>query len=75
MAQYAGLAGSAAVAARLAGRGDDPAAGVQGGTITAIEREGKVLCVSMTAGDDTVLGRLSIRLSARACALDEAVGG
>jgi Flp pilus assembly protein TadG len=75
-AQYAALAGSAALAARLAGRGDDPSsAGAKGGTTQSIERQGGMLCVQMTAPDDTVLGRLGIRLSARACALDEAVTG
>lgn len=75
LGQYAGLTGSAAVAARLAGRGDDPTAGqVPAGTTTSIEREGGMLCVQMTASEDTVLSRLGIRLTARACALDESVG-
>ena len=74
VAQYAALSGSAAAAARLAGRGDDPAgASAAGGTNSAIEREGRMLCIRMNAPDDAVLSRLGIRLSARACALDEAV--
>ncbi|MGH1547742.1 hypothetical protein ACRAWB_00590 [Leifsonia poae] len=74
-AQYAALAGSAAVAARLAGRGDDPGgAAAPAGTTLGIEREGGVVCVSSTASDDTTLSRLGIRLIARACALDESVG-
>jgi hypothetical protein len=32
-----------------------------------------MLCIRMNAPDDAVLSRLGIRLSARACALDEAV--
>ena len=71
-AQYAALAGSAAVAARLAARGDDPVgAGAPAGSSFGIEREGKVVCVSSTAPDGAILSRLGIRLRARACALDE----
>ncbi|MEV8214396.1 TadE family type IV pilus minor pilin [Leifsonia sp. NPDC077715] len=73
-AQYAALAGSAAVAARLAGRGDDPGgAGAPAGSTVGIEREGGLVCVSSTASGDTTLSRLGIRLSARACALDESI--
>ena len=73
-AQYAALAGSAAVAARLAGRGDDPNdAGAPARSTFGTEREGGVVCVNSTASDDTTLSRLGIRLSARACALDESI--
>ena len=72
MAQYAALAGHASAAARLAGRGDDPAqAMAEGGASSSMEREGDVLCVRVTAPGDTVLARIGVRLSARACALDE----
>jgi hypothetical protein len=71
-AQYAALAGSAAVAARLAGRGDDPGSvEAPAGSTFQIERDGGVVCVTVTASDGTQLSRLGIRLSARACALDE----
>ncbi|WP_374007899.1 TadE family type IV pilus minor pilin [Leifsonia sp. LS-T14] len=79
MAQYVALAGQASVAARLAGRGDDPAraagAAGAGGASASIEKEGEVLCVRVTAPDDTVLTRIGVRLSARACALDETAAG
>ena len=72
MAQFAALAGDASAGARLAGRGDDPspAIGHDGGS-SSIEREGEMLCVRLTAPGDTVLARIGVRLSARACALDE----
>ncbi|ANF32792.1 hypothetical protein A0130_15010 [Leifsonia xyli] len=73
-AQYGALAGSAAVAARQAGRGDVVGgAGAPAGADFGIEREGGVVCVRSTASDDAALSRLGIRLSARACALDESV--
>ncbi|WP_285113981.1 hypothetical protein [Leifsonia sp. fls2-241-R2A-40a] len=72
-AQFGALAAGAASAARLAGRGDDPAsAPVPAGTGMNVEREGSAVCVVMTAPENGALGRLGIRLSARACALDEA---
>lgn len=74
MAQYVALAGHASAAARLAGRGDDPAAR-EGGGSSSIEREGDVLCVRVTAPGDTVLARIGVQLSARACALDETAVG
>ena len=71
-AQYAALAGSAAVAARLAGRGDDPdGAGAPAGSTYGVEREGDLVCVTTTPAGDSMLSRLGIRLAARACALDE----
>ncbi|MFP3464337.1 hypothetical protein [Leifsonia sp. SIMBA_070] len=75
-AQYAGLVGAAAVAARLVGRGDDP--GGAGGTVRdgaelAITRDGDLVCVSMTAANGGALAAIGVRLTARACALDEAV--
>ncbi|WP_431246765.1 TadE family type IV pilus minor pilin [Leifsonia xyli] len=75
-AQYASLAGAAAVAARLAGRGDDPAgAAVPEGAGTTIDRVGKTVCARVTAPESTVLSRLGVRLSAHACALDEGTTG
>jgi hypothetical protein len=74
--QYAGLSGAAAVAARLAGRGDDPgAAHAPAGAEMAVEHEGGLVCVTMSGGDGVGLSRLGIRLSARACALDEGSTG
>lgn len=74
-AQYGALAAGAAAAARLEGRGDDPAGVVPSAAVAEIEREGRTVCVRLTGAGDTVLGRLGIRLSARACALDEAAVG
>ena len=74
-AQYGALAAGAASAARLAGRGDDPGGALPSGAAMAVEREGRAVCVRVTAGGETVLSRLGIRLSSRACALDEAAAG
>lgn len=70
--QYGALAAGAAAAARLEGRGDDPAGSIPPGAAAVVERAGRTVCVRLTAGGDSVLSRLGIRLSARACALDEA---
>ncbi|MDR6612294.1 hypothetical protein [Leifsonia sp. 1010] len=73
--QYGALAGGAATAARLEGRGDDPGGSIPDGAAAVTEREGRTVCVRLTAEGDTVLSRLGIRLSVRACALDEAAVG
>lgn len=75
-ARYGGLIATAAAAARLAGRGDDPSgAPAPSGASMSIEREGGTICVRMTDADGTVLSNIGIRLTARACALDEGPGG
>ncbi|SEI07664.1 hypothetical protein SAMN04515692_11340 [Leifsonia sp. CL147] len=75
-ARFAGLTAAAAAAARLAGRGDDPGgASAPAGASMSIEREGGTVCVRMTDPEGTVLSGLGVRLTARACALDEGGGG
>jgi Flp pilus assembly protein TadG len=70
-AASAGLAASAASAARLVARGDDPgAAGLPAGTAVSIEPQGSTTCVRLTASDGA-LSAIGVRISARACALDE----
>jgi len=71
-AAHAGLAGSAAAAARLAARGDDPAAVVPHGAAMSVEPEGSTTCVRLSA-QDGLLARLGVPLTARACALDEGI--
>ena len=73
--QYGSLAAGAAAAARLEGRGDDPGGSIPAGAVAVVEREGRTVCVRLTAAGDTVLSRLGILLSARACVLDEAKAG
>jgi hypothetical protein len=71
-AQLAGLTAGAAAAARLAGRGDDPgSAPVPDGAGMTVERDGSTVCVRLIAADGGALSRIGVRLSARACALDE----
>jgi hypothetical protein len=71
-AQLGALTAGAAAAARLAGRGDDPAAApIPGGAGMGVERAGSTVCVRLTAAEDATLSRIGVRLSARACALDE----
>lgn len=68
------LIDAAAVDARLLGRGDPPRAGDQGpgGDRRAVERVGGMVCVTMTARSVVVgLGAAGLRISGRACALDE----
>lgn len=70
-AANAGLVASAAAAARLAARGDDPsAAGLPAGAAVSLEPQGRTTCVRVTAPTSALSG-LGIRVSARACALDE----
>lgn len=73
-AEHAALSGTAASAARLVARGDDPGlAGLPPGTAMTVEPEGSTTCVRLTASDGALAG-IGIRLSARACALDEGHG-
>src|SRR3954447_20485960 len=88
-AQLGALTAGAAAAARLAGRGGDPAAGaipsgarggggedpaaapIPSGAGMGVERSGSTVCVRLTAAEDATLSRIGVRLTARACALDE----
>lgn len=75
-ARYGALTAAAAAAARLTGRGDDPSgASAPAGTSMSIEREGGTVCVRMTDPEGTVLSGIGLRLTARACALDEGRAG
>ncbi|WP_349627038.1 hypothetical protein [Leifsonia sp. C5G2] len=70
-AAQAGLVASAAAAARLVARGDDPgAAGLPAGTAVSVEPQGSATCVRLTASEGA-LSAIGVRISARACALDE----
>lgn len=72
-AAHADLAASAAAAARLVARGDDPGgAGLPAGTAVSVEPEGRTTCVSLTASDGA-LSVIGVRISARACALNEEI--
>lgn len=70
-AAHAGLAASAAAAARLAARGDDPGgAELPAGTAVSVEPRGSTTCVKLIAPEGA-LSIIGVRISARACALDE----
>jgi hypothetical protein len=75
--QQVRLLDAAAVDARLLGRGDEPrGAGASGDVGRVVEREGDLVCVTLTARSAAVgLGAADLRVSARACALDEQVSG
>ncbi|WP_223359885.1 TadE family type IV pilus minor pilin [Leifsonia sp. ZF2019] len=69
------LADAAAVDARLLGRGDPPVASAVSGLEAerVIDRRSGMVCVTMTAHSAVVgLGAAGLRISARACAVDEA---
>jgi hypothetical protein len=71
--QHLRLVDAAAVDARLLGRGDAPrgeGAGLE--AARTIEREGGLVCVTLTATGAVVgVGMAGLRASGRACALDE----
>ncbi|WP_314149720.1 hypothetical protein [uncultured Leifsonia sp.] len=74
-AQQAQLTGTAAQAARLLARGEDGAGGQEGASAD-VERADGMVCVRLTAPSAvTGLAPLGVRVSARACALDEAIDG
>lgn len=65
---------AAAQSARLLARGDDPAAaaGLATKVQLDVQREGGMVCVNATSASAvTGLGALGLRVSARACALEE----
>jgi hypothetical protein len=68
------LIDAAAVDARLIGRGDAPRGpdGSALATARSVERGGGMVCVTLTARSSVIgLGAAGVRVSGRACALDE----
>ncbi|MFJ8895702.1 TadE family type IV pilus minor pilin [Leifsonia sp. NPDC102414] len=71
--QQARLVDAAAQSARMLARGDDPARiAREADAELTVDREGGMVCVKATgANQETALGVLGLRASARACAPDE----